>query len=61
MHHVGSTAVKGLAAKPEIDSLVVVSEGSLLGQWQEELLGLQYGRGGDLMEGPPFSDVTAVR
>lgn len=54
MHHVGSTAVEGLAAKPEIDMLVVVSDPSPLNHWQHELLRLHYRRGGDLMEGHHF-------
>ena len=54
LHHVGSTAVEGLAAKPEIDILVVVSDPSRLAQWQAELLRLGYRRGGDLMEGHHF-------
>ncbi|MEL7202870.1 MAG: GrpB family protein, partial [Pseudomonadota bacterium] len=54
LHHVGSTAVEGLAAKPEIDILVVVSDSGCLAQWQSELLRLGYRRGGDLMEGHHF-------
>ncbi len=54
VHHVGSTAVEGLAAKPEIDILVVVSDSSRLFHWQVELLRLKYRRGGDLMEGHHF-------
>jgi len=54
IHHVGSTAVEGLAAKPEIDILVVVSGSSRLNLWQDELLRLKYRRGGDLMEGHHF-------
>ena len=54
MHHVGSTAVEGLAAKPEIDMLVVVSDSSPLDHWQSELLSLNYCRGRDLVEGHHF-------
>lgn len=54
IHHVGSTAVEGLAAKPEIDMLVVVSELDLLHHWQRELLRLKYIRGRDLMNGHHF-------
>ena len=54
MHHVGSTAVEGLSAKPEIDMLVVVSDSSPLDHWQGELLRLSYRRGRDLMEGHHF-------
>ncbi|MEH6740143.1 MAG: GrpB family protein [Sulfitobacter sp.] len=63
IHHVGSTAVKGLAAKPEIDILVVVSNASGLDDWQAELTGLGYRRGRDLMEGHHFfkRDVGRIR
>ncbi|WP_298360291.1 GrpB family protein [uncultured Litoreibacter sp.] len=54
IHHVGSTAVEGLAAKPEIDVLVVVSSAKGLDNWQAELTGLGYKRGGDLAEGHHF-------
>lgn len=63
IHHVGSTAVKGLAAKPEIDVLVVVSNATGLDNWQTELTDLGYRRGGDLMEGHHFfkRDVGGIR
>lgn len=63
IHHVGSTAVKGLAAKPEIDVLVVVSNASGLEHWQTELTGLGYRRGKDLVEGHHFfkRDVGGIR
>lgn len=63
IHHVGSTAVKGLAAKPEIDILVAVSDASRLDVWQADLLGLDYTRGRDLMTGHHFfkRDVDGVR
>ena len=54
LHHVGSTAVVGLAAKPEIDILVVVSDTENLDHWQAALLNLGYRRGGDLMDGHHF-------
>ncbi len=54
IHHIGSTAVEGLVAKPEIDMLVVVSDSSPFDHWQDELLRLKYRRGGDLMEGHHF-------
>lgn len=54
IHHVGSTAVEGLVAKPELDILVVVSDSSHLNCWQNELLRMKYRRGGDLMEGHHF-------
>lgn len=63
IHHVGSTAVVGLAAKPEIDILVVVSSVSGLDCWQADLSGLGYGRGGDLMKGHHFfkRDIGKIR
>ena len=54
MHHVGSTAVRGLAAKPEIDILIIVASGTLLSTWTRALAGLGYQRGGDLSEGHHF-------
>lgn len=54
IHHVGSTAVEGLAAKPEIDILAVVSDSARLKHWQDELLRLKYKRGRDLMDGHHF-------
>jgi len=63
IHHVGSTAVKGLAAKPEIEILVVVSNTRDLYDWRSELTNLGYKRGGDLMEGHHFfkRDVGGIR
>ena len=63
IHHVGSTAVAGLAAKPEIDILVIVSDVDHLKHWQAKLLDLGYKRGSDLMEGHYFfkRDVGSVR
>ena len=62
-HHVGSTAVEGLAAKPEIDILVVVSNSNGIDAWRADLNGLGYRRGGDLMEGHHFfkRDVGGIR
>lgn len=54
IHHVGSTAVAGLAAKPEIDILVVVSMVIRLDRWQDDLRDLGYLRGNDLMKGHHF-------
>lgn len=54
IHHVGSTAVEGLVAKPEIDILIVVPDCSCLDQWQEELLSLKYIRGLDVMKDHHF-------
>ncbi|WP_300074922.1 GrpB family protein [uncultured Ruegeria sp.] len=63
IHHVGSTAVEGLVAKPEIDILVTVTNTSRLDRWWADLRGFGYRRGGDLMEGHHFfrRDVGAVR
>lgn len=63
IHHVGSTAVEGLAAKPEIDVLVVVADNDALKSWQDRLRALGYRRGGDLSEGHHFfkRDVDGVR
>lgn len=63
LHHVGSTAVEGLAAKPEIDILVVVSNTDGLDDWLSDLTGLGYRRGGDLSVGHHFfkRDIGGVR
>nr|MDX8322217.1 GrpB family protein [Agrobacterium sp. rho-8.1] len=54
IHHVGSTAVPGLAAKPEIDILCVVSDAACLESWTKSLSSLNYRRGGDLSPGHYF-------
>ncbi|MEE1886728.1 GrpB family protein [Pseudomonas carassii] len=54
MHHVGSTAVPQLAAKPEIDVLIEVSEHRNEAARDEVLLSLGYVRGSDLSEGHHF-------
>ncbi|MCH7417826.1 GrpB family protein [Pseudomonas mosselii] len=54
MHHVGSTAVPQLAAKPEIDVLIEVSEHRNAAARDEVLLSLGYVRGSDLSEGHHF-------
>lgn len=54
MHHVGSTAVPQLAAKPEIDVLIEVSEHCNAAARDEVLLSLGYVRGSDLSEGHHF-------
>lgn len=54
MHHVGSTAVPQLAAKPEIDVLIEVSEHRNEAARDEVLLTLGYVRGSDLSEGHHF-------
>ncbi|MDH7973334.1 GrpB family protein [Sphingomonas sp. AR_OL41] len=63
LHHVGSTAVPGLAAKPEIDILAVVTSSNALSAWTPSLADRGYGRGGDLSPGHHFfkRDVAGVR
>lgn len=53
-HHVGSTAVPGLSAKPEIDILIIVTSSDGLPGWAEALTTFGYRRGGDLSEGHHF-------
>ncbi|BAN49162.1 GrpB family protein [Metapseudomonas resinovorans] len=62
-HHVGSTAVPGLAAKPEIDLLIEVSEHIDEPQRIEFMATLGYVRGSNLSEGHHFyrRDVDGVR
>ena len=54
LHHVGSTAVPGLVAKPEIDILAVVSSFGALDGWVRLLGERGYRRGGDLSPGNCF-------
>lgn len=54
IHHVGSTAVPQLAAKPEIDVLIEVSEHRNEAARDEVLLSLGYVRGSDLSQGHHF-------
>lgn len=63
IHHVGSTAVPGLAAKPEIDMLVEVSAHRNERARQSVMQGLGYVRGSDLSAGHHFyrRDVDGVR
>lgn len=63
LHHVGSTAVPGLAAKPEIDMLAIVDIGAVPDSWSPALLDLGYRRGGDLAAGHHFfkRDVAGTR
>ncbi|WP_025128799.1 GrpB family protein [Pseudomonas sp. PH1b] len=63
IHHVGSTAVPGLAAKPEIDLLAVVSEHRDVTARIAFMMGLGYVRGSDLSAGHHFyrRDVDGVR
>lgn len=67
IHHVGSTAVPGLAAKPEIDILVLLGETARPDDRTDRLTGqlqaLGYRRGGDLSPGHHFfkRDAGGVR
>lgn len=63
IHHVGSTAVPGLAAKPEIDLLVVVSDHGAEARIDQAMASLGYIRGKNLSEGHHFyrRDVGGVR
>jgi GrpB-like predicted nucleotidyltransferase (UPF0157 family) len=63
IYHVGSTAVPGLAAKPEIDVLAVVDAPDDLDEWTRSLQHLGYRRGGDLSLGHHFfkRDLQDVR
>lgn len=63
IHHVGSTAVPGLSAKPEIDLLAVVENLTQVDDWTKALTKTQYQRGRDLSEGHLFykRDVEGVR
>lgn len=63
MHHVGSTAVPHLSAKPEIDILAVVEAVDAPEAWASGLASLGYRRGGDLFAGHLFfkRDVDGVR
>lgn len=54
MHHVGSTAVPQLAAKPEIDILAVVDPARLRPDWPVGLTALGYQQGRDLSPGHRF-------
>ena len=63
IHHVGSTAIPGLAAKPEIDVLAVVENITHVEDWTDALTLQGYRRGGDLSDGHLFfkRDVDGVR
>lgn len=63
IHHVGSTAVPGLAAKPEIDILAVYHGAEISASTDRQLKDLGYRRGGDLTPGHHFfkRDVDGVR
>lgn len=62
-HHVGSTAVAGLAAKPEIDILAVVTTSEDPQPWTDRLAELGFHRGGDLSPGHRFykRELSGVR
>ncbi|WPN55870.1 GrpB family protein [Pseudomonas sp. P9_31] len=63
IHHVGSTAVPELAAKPEIDLLVEVAQHRNESFRDTVMRGLGYARGSDLSAGHHFyrRDVDGVR
>jgi GrpB-like predicted nucleotidyltransferase (UPF0157 family) len=63
LHHVGSTGVPGLAAKPEIDILAVVNSTDVPKEWIRSFEKLGYRRGGDLSPGHRFfkRDIDEVR
>lgn len=63
IHHVGSTAVPGLHAKPEIDLLVVVAAHRGEPERNAMMAGFGYVRGSDLSPGHHFyrRDVDGVR
>ena len=63
LHHVGSTAVPDLAAKPEIDILAVVDVVDVPDLWATGFAELGYRRGGDLSAGHRFfkRDLHGVR
>jgi len=63
MHHVGSTAVPELSAKPEIDILIVVNVAQVPDEWSQLLHKLGYRRCGDLSPGHHFfkRDAGSVR
>lgn len=54
IHHVGSTAVPGLAAKPEIDLLVVVSDHGDEAGIDQAMASFGYIRGTNLSDGHHF-------
>ena len=63
LHHVGSTAVTGLAAKPEIDILAIVTDVTGANVWATVLATRGFRRGGDLSAGHLFfkRDLNGVR
>lgn len=63
IHHVGSTAVVGLSAKPEIDLLVEVRTQTNQVERDQSMVSLGYVRGSNLSQGHHFyrRDVAGVR
>ena len=63
IHHVCSTSVPDLMAKPEIDLMVVVEDTGEADQWTATLVDLGYRRGGDLSPRHLFykKDMNGVR
>ena len=63
VHHVGSTAVNGLAAKPEIDVLAIVTDTKDAKSWTSALASKGFRRGRDLSPGHLFfkRDMDGVR
>jgi GrpB-like predicted nucleotidyltransferase (UPF0157 family) len=63
IHHIGSTAVPSLSAKPEIDIVVVVIKRTTEADWSAGLVNLGYRRGGNLSVGHQFykRDISGVR
>lgn len=50
IHHVGSTSVPGLPAKPVIDILIVVTDDSNLGTYDQEMIDLGYTPRGECLD-----------
>ena len=54
IHHIGSTSIKGMSAKPEIDILIVFPALTNLESIQCKIEALSYIRGGNLSKGHHF-------
>ena len=54
IHHIGSTSIKGMSAKPEIDILIVLPLFINLESIQYKIEALSYIRGGNLSKGHHF-------
>ena len=50
VHHIGSTAVPGLAAKPIIDSMIVIKDIHKVGEYDGEMMSLGYRPRGECLE-----------